>query len=514
MAEAVSDNPLEAGGRLGVTPDPVTICIFGITGDLAYRKLVPSLFSLAQENYLPTSFNIVGFARRDWDNDYLRNLMREAVEKHSRHKIPSDSVWESFANNLYYVKGNFGEEETFVTLDKELAAFASKKNMPDNRLYYLSAPPSFYDTIIDNLGYAEMAKSVNGGWRRIIIEKPFGVSLATAEALNDTVHRVWNESQVYRIDHYLGKETVQNILVLRFANAIFEPIWNRQYVDHIQISVAEAGGIEGRGEYYHESGIVRDIVQNHLLQLLTLVCMEPPVAYEAGPIRDEKVKVLRALRPLNGDSIRDHTVRAQYGTGTINGKAVPAYLDDEEVPNDSQTATYTAMKLFVDTWRWQDVPIYIRSGKRMTTRATEISIHFKQPPQLLFHQQPDEFGPNVLALRIQPNEGITLRFDAKLPGQGMVRRPVTMDFSYGASFGITAPPAAYERLLLDAVLGDSTLFARSDDIEFAWKFVDPILEAWEDAELAPPMETYEAGTWGPQGAVDLLGKDSRAWRRL
>ncbi len=514
MVDVVKENPLGIGDRLGVSLEPVTFCIFGITGDLAARKLVPALFSLAQENYLPTSFNIIGFARRDWDDEYLRNLMREAVREHSRHEIPNDSVWESFARHMHYVRGNFGEKDTFINLDKELARFAEEANMPDNRLYYLSAPPSFYETIIENLGHAGMAQTSEASWRRIIIEKPFGASLDTAVKLNNVVHNVWQEKQVYRIDHYLGKETVQNILVLRFANAIFEPIWNQQYVDHIQISVAEAGGIEGRGEYYHEAGIVRDIVQNHLLQLLTLVCMEPPVVYESGPIRDEKVKVLRALRPITGQAVMTNTVRAQYGTGSINGQMVPGYLDDDEVPEESQTATYTAMKLFVDTWRWQDVPIYIRSGKRMTTRATEISVHFKQPPQLMFHQQPDQLGPNILAIRIQPNEGISLRFDAKLPGQGIIRRPVTMDFSYGASFGIASPPQAYERLLLDAVLGDATLFARSDDIEFAWRFVDPILEAWQEPTLAPDLESYEAGTWGPQGASDLLERDGRSWRRL
>jgi len=509
----MGDNPLREGGRLGLSPEPVTIVIFGITGDLAARKLVPSLYSLARENHLPSSYNIVGFARRDWSDDHLHEVMREGVDKFSRFDVGTDGLWDSFIQNVTYVQGNFQDPESFVKLDKKLKEFADKKGMPDNRLYYLSTPPSVYAEIIEHIGVANMAHP-DGGWRRIIIEKPFGHDLQTAHELNDIVHDVWSEEQIYRIDHYLGKETVQNLLVLRFANTIFEPIWNRRYVDHIEISVAESGGIEGRGEYYNESGVVRDIVQNHLLQLLTLVCMEPPVAFESGPIRDEKVKVLRALRPITGEDVKSSTVRAQYVGSTINGVEVPGYLDDEEVPADSQTATYTAMRLQVDTWRWQDVPIYIRSGKRMTTRATEISIHFTQPPKVLFGVQQDESRPNVLALRIQPNEGISLRFDAKLPGQGMIRRPVTMDFSYGASFGIAAPPEAYERLILDAILGDSTLFARSDEIEYAWRFVDPILEAWADKDYAPPLETYEAGTWGPEAADELIGEGERKWRRL
>ncbi len=508
-------NPLRAGPRLGRAPEPLSIVIFGATGDLTARKLVPSLFSLAQEGQLPPAFNVVGFARRDWSHDHFRERMFEAAQEHSRHDpgAGNGSMWQSFARNLTYVQGHFDERERFRILDGYLSDLAAANHMPDNRVYYLAAPPAWYEAIVTCLGEAQMAANTAGGWRRIVIEKPFGHDYDSAQKLNRIVHAVFREDQVFRIDHYLGKETVQNILVLRFANSIFEPIWNRRYIDHVQISMLEPGGVEDRAEFYDQAGVVRDIFQNHLFQVMSLIAMEPPVANEAEAIRDEKVKVLRAVRPITGDDVARQTVRAQYGAGTVRGHRVPGYCEIEGVAPDSQTATYAAIKWYIDNWRWQGVPFYLRSGKRLPTRVTEVSIHFKQPPHLLFREIEDESQHgNVLALRIQPDEGIALKFASKVPGQRLVH-PVTMDFRYGTSFGIAIPPDAYERLLLDAMLGDATLFTRSDEIGWAWQLVDPILQGWEGGD-GPPLETYEAGTWGPPGADELLKRDGRSWRRL
>lgn len=510
------DNPLRGGPRIGRALEPASLVIFGATGDLTARKLVPALFSLAQEGQLPLALNIVGYARRDWSHDHFREQMAEAVREHSRHD-PGEgdsALWDGFALDLHYVQGNFDEVDRFQALDEAIAALAKERHIPDNRLYYLAAPPAWYESIVNCLGEADMARDGDNGWRRIIIEKPFGHDLASASALNETLHAVFHEEQVYRIDHYLGKETVQNILVVRFANAIFEPIWNRRYVDHVQIGMVEPGGVEGRAEFYDDAGVVRDIFQNHLFQVMSLIAMEPPVAFEADAIRDEKVKVLRAVRAIDGEDVARQTVRAQYEAGTVDGERVPGYCEIEGVAADSQTPTYAAMKWYVDNWRWQGVPFYLRSGKRLPTRATEVSIHFKQPPHLLFDSTADaEWRANVLALRIQPDEGISLKFESKLPGQGLDRRAVTMDFRYGTSFGISTPPEAYERLLLDALLGDATLFTRRDEIEWAWRLADPVLQAWE-ANSVPPLETYPAGTWGPEGADALLARDGRRWRRL
>ncbi len=508
------ENPLRAGPRMGQLPGPVTVVIFGATGDLTARKLVPALYSLSRENRLPSQFNIVGFARREWSHDFFREQMHNGVAKFSRYPVDEGTLWESFSDNIFYVQGNFNDVEAYGDLDHFLKQQADRLNMPDNRLYYLAAPPQFYDHIVTNLGAKDMASDSEQGWRRIVIEKPFGHDLATALALNETVHAVFKEQQVYRIDHYLGKETVQNILILRFANAIFEPIWNRRYVDHIQISVAESVGVDSRAGYYDQAGVMRDIIQNHALQILSLIAMEPPIAMEADPIRDEKVKVLRAIRAISVEDVAKYTVRAQYGPGNVEGENVPGYCAAPGVAENSETATYAAIKWYVDSWRWQGVPIYMRSGKRMATRATEVSIQFKSPPHLLFDTIGDDtFRSNALTIRIQPDEGIALHFVSKVPGQGMVRRPVTMNFQYGTSFGATASPDAYERLLLDSMLGDATLFARHDEIEWAWRLVDPILTGWE-SEQAPPLETYEAGTWGPSGADDLLGQDGFRWRRI
>lgn len=515
MRAETSEGTLPQGMRSARLPEPVSIVIFGATGDLTARKLVPALFSLAVEGQLPSAYSVVGFARRDWGHGGFRQRMREGVTQHGRimpERYPD--AWDSFARNLHYVQGAFNEPERFAELDRFLSELARERGGADNRLYYLAAPPEWYDDIVLHLGQAGMVQDSAAGWRRIVIEKPFGSDLASAEHLNEMVHGVFRERQVFRIDHYLGKETVQNILVLRFANAIFEPVWNRRYVDHVQISVIEPGGIEGRAGFYDSAGVVRDIFQNHLLQVMTLVAMEPPAAFEAGTIRDEKVKVLRAVRPINGADVATSTVRGQYTRGKIDGQAVPGYLEIEGVAPGSTTATYAAIRLYIDNWRWQGVPFYLRSGKRLPKRVTDVSIHFKQPPHLLFGAEAgSEAGANVLGLRIQPDEGISLRFEAKVPGQGVVHRPVTMDFCYETLFGIAAPPDAYERLLLDALLGDATLFARSDEIEWAWRLVDPILQGWE-SEHAPALELYEAGTWGPGCADALLGQDGRRWSEL
>jgi glucose-6-phosphate 1-dehydrogenase len=509
------DNPLRAGPGMECPPDPVTIVIFGATGDLADRKLVPALYSLLQEEHLSPYFDIVGFARRDWSDDFFREKMFEGVTRFSRYadRAADPSLWEQFSAHLHYVQGNFDQLDRYHELDRVLTSFAADQNRPDNRLYYLATPPSWYHVIIENLGKSDMVRSDNG-WNRIVVEKPFGIDLTSACELNEKVHAVFDESQVYRIDHYLGKETVQNILVLRFANAIYEPIWNRRYVDHVQISVAESVSVGTRAGYYDQAGVVRDMFQNHILQLLTLVAMEPPVAFEADAIRDEKLKVLRAIRPLSVDEVARRSVRAQYTAGSIDGESIPGYCDLDGVAEGSQIPTYAALKWQIDNWRWQGVPIYMRSGKCLPTRVSEISIHFKQPPHLLFDAVDDEsFRSNVLALRIQPDEGISLKFEAKLPGQGVRRQPVTMDFRYGTSFGLTRPPDAYERLLLDAILGDAMLFTRADEIEAAWQLIDPVIQGWESSG-EPPLEIYEAGTWGPPSADQLLQVDGRRWRRL
>jgi glucose-6-phosphate 1-dehydrogenase len=511
-----TDNPLRTGSRQKRPPEPFTMVILGATGDLTARKLVPALFSLAQEGYLPARYNIVGFARRAWDHEAFREKMYEGVQLYSRH-APGDmhqTTWAGFAANLHYISGSFEEIEQYRALDAFITDLAARRQMPDNRLYYLAAPPQTYNEVVANLGACGMTRSTASGARRIVIEKPFGHDLASAKELNNAVHASFQEDQVYRIDHYLGKETVQNILIFRFGNSIFEPVWNRRYVDHIQISVAEEVPVGSRAGYYDQAGVVRDIFQNHILQVLTLVSMEPPVAFEAGAIRDEKVKVLRAVRPYLRETVAAYSVRGQYGAGIAGGVEVPAYWKEKGVSAGTRTATYAALKLFIDNWRWQGVPFYLRSGKSMATRATEVSIHFKQPPHLLFAGEGGaDMRSNVLAIRVQPDEGISLVFEAKLPGQGIRRRPVTMDFRYGASFGITIPPDAYERLLLDAIQGDATLFARADEIEWAWKLVDPILAGWESPS-APPLEVYEAGSWGPSGAEHLIERDGRRWRRL
>jgi glucose-6-phosphate 1-dehydrogenase len=507
---ATPANPLRAGLRMQRTPEPCTVVIFGATGDLTHRKLVPALYNLQRERLLPPGFNVVGFARRDWTDEYFRESLEKDGRQYSRSGL-DDSLWGSFAGEIAYLPSSFDDPAGYERLAGRLAQLDEQRGASGNRLFYLATPPESYPTIIQQLGAAGLARSPRGGWVRIIIEKPFGRDLASARALNAEVHKVFDEAQVYRIDHYLGKETVQNILVFRFSNGIFEPIWNRSYVDHVQITVAETVGVEGRGGYYERAGALRDMVQNHLMQLLTLTAMEPPVGYRADAVRDEKVKVLRAIRPLT--SVMDETARGQYGPGTVNGQAVPGYREESGVASDSRTETYVALRFFVDNWRWAGVPFLLRTGKRMAKRASEIAIQFRQAPHLLFDSGPlNDIEPNVLAVKVQPDEGITLRFDSKVPGQANQIRPVTMDFRYNASFGVESPEA-YERLLLDAMLGDSTLFTRSDEVETSWSLITPIHQAW-DAAPAPEFANYEAGSWGPKTADALLEREWRRWRRL
>jgi glucose-6-phosphate 1-dehydrogenase len=487
--------------------------IFGATGDLTKRKLVPALYNLAVDDALPQGFSVIGFARRPWDHDEFRRVSLEGTNHHSRRRPADPEIWPDFSQGLFFQSSSFEDPSGYASLGDLLQRIEKERGAGRNRVFYLATPPSAYETIIRRLGEAGLVHPPSSsGFSRIIIEKPFGRDLSTARDLNDVVGSVFSEDQVYRIDHYLGKETVQNILVLRFANGIFEPIWNQKYVDHVQITAAENLGMEGRGAYYNEAGSLRDMVQNHMMQLLCLTAMEPPVSFSADGVRDEKVKVLQAARRPSVEEVSRMTVRAQYAAGSLGGSEVPGFLTEKGVPSGSRTETYVALRIFVDNWRWAGVPFYLRTGKRLPRRVTEIAIHFKSVPHLLFRgPQAEGIQPNVLALRIQPDEGISLKFSAKVPGAAVRIRPLNMDFRYGTSFG-AAPPEAYERLLMDSLLGDGTLFTRRDEVEAAWELVTRILEGWaEDSRTRIP--TYEAGTWGPPEADLFLDSDGRAWAR-
>jgi glucose-6-phosphate 1-dehydrogenase len=510
----MTNNPFRAGLETERTPAPSVFVIFGASGDLARRKLFPALYNLAVSRLLPPGMSIVGFATSERSDEQFRQMMREAVGQFSRRKPIDDTVWDDFASRMHYVAGKFEDPANFEKLREKLEELDKTNGTRGNRLYYLAIPPSSFLVVNDNLAKAGLVVSPadTSKYTRIIVEKPFGIDLASGDRLNADLHRVFDESQIFRIDHYLGKETVQNLVALRFGNAIFEPIWNRNHVDHVQITVAEDIGVEGRGKFYEEAGTTRDIVQNHLLQLLMVTLMEPPIAFTADEVRDEKVKVLRALKPIRGEDIAKLTVRGQYGAGNFAGKPVIGYRQEPNVSPTSTVETFVAMRLEVDNWRFAGVPIYIRAGKRLTKRVTEISVHFKQVPHALLAQE-GPVEPDVLAIRIQPDEGIGLRFVAKVPGPTMTLRPVTMDFRYGSTFGGSGPEA-YERLILDAMLGDPTLFARADEVNAAWQFVTPVLEAWHGDSGVRDLPGYAAGTWGPQEAADLIERDGRTWRRL
>ena len=493
-------------------PQPCSVVIFGASGDLTYRKLVPALYNIAADGDLPAALSVVGFARREKTDASFRTELEEATRKFSRQGL-NEELWKSFSERIFYQRSEFGDISGYTTLAQRLDQLDAQRNTHGNRLYYLSVAPSEFAGILEKLAAAGLNKAKDGSWCRVIVEKPFGTDLPSAQALNQVVNDVFREKDTYRIDHYLGKETAQNIMVLRFANGIFEPLWNHRYIDHVQITAAEPLGVEARGPYYEGSGALRDMVQNHLLQLLCLVGMEPPTDLTADSVRDEKVKVVRALRTMSHEDVAQNVVRGQYRDGAINGKNVVSYRAEERVSPTSMTETYVALKAHVDNWRWADVPFYIRVGKRLPKAGTEIAIQFKNAPGVLFNKDAAQVGPNVLVIRIQPDEGISLRIQAKRPGGALRVEPVKMDFHYGTSFG-KASPEAYERLLLDAMSGDATLFARRDEVEGAWKFIDLIEDAWHNNNEPPPLCEYPAGSWGPQEADALLERDGRAWRRM
>ena len=512
-APILETNPLREGLEQERVPDPSCLVIFGASGDLTQRKLIPALYSLAHDGLLPAGQTIVGFARPDYTDDAFRMAMREGCDKFARVRPVDEAVWANFAKGLFYIRGEFGDTDAYHRLNQKLQECDRTRGTAGRRIYYLAVPPQFFPSICERLSAENMVSDPERGgpYTRVIIEKPFGHDLQSAKELNRVAVTTFRERQVFRIDHYLGKETVQNLLVLRFANGIFEPFWNRQYIDHLQFTVAESIGVEKRGGYFESAGITRDIIQNHLLQLVSLVGMEPPVAFEADAVRDEKVKVLRALREFPRGRESEAAVRGQYTDGSVLGEEAVAYRKEPNVNPQSNVETYSAMKVFVDNWRWADVPFYIRAGKRLPKRVTDISIHFRPAPYPLFRKVTNmRTRPNVLAIRIQPDEGISLRFDSKVPGPTVRTAPVTMEFRYATSFG-AEPPEAYERLLLDTMLGDSTLFARRDEVETAWAWLDPLLRAWA-ADPRPP-EFYPAGTWGPEAADRLIEKDGRKWRR-
>ncbi len=478
--------------------------VFGVTGDLTRRKLIPALYELKLAGKLPEDFHIIGFARRDWTDEFLRDTLREGVQEFARSKPVNMEVLNQLINKAYYNRSTFDDVEGY----KNLLGMFSKLDVC-NIVYYLATPPDEYVNIIRHIGESQIIKNCDG-WTRIVIEKPYGNDLELARMLENEVHQVFSEDQIYRIDHYLGKETVQNILVFRFANGIFDPLWNRQYVDHVQITVGETVGVGSRAGYYESAGVIRDMFQNHLLQLLTLTAMEAPFAFNADAVRDEKVKILHALRPMHGQDAISNTFRAQYVSGHEGEKRVQGYKDENGVAINSTTETYLAARLHVDNWRWAGVPFFLRSAKRLPARVTEIALHFKQVPLSLFnwHNLAGD-APNVLVINIQPNEGMTLKFGVKSPGPINQISPVTMDFNYEATYG--EPPEAYERLLLDCLSGDATLFTRSDEVIAQWSFTTQILDAWKEFPVKN-LPVYEAGTWGPPGADDFICKDGRSWR--
>jgi glucose-6-phosphate 1-dehydrogenase len=496
-------NPLREGLHLPRTPDPCALVIFGASGDLMRRKLFPALYSLAVRNLLPERLAIVGVSRTHETDARFKASMKEAVRKFGRDKL-DEKVWKRLAAGMHYVATDFasgGGENALIELLRRLD---DERGTAGNRFFYLAVPPSAISVLIDRLG---RRRKEWRGWTRLIVEKPFGSDRESARQLNAEIGRFFDERDIYRIDHYLGKETVQNLLALRFANGIFEPIWNRQFVDHVEITVAESIGIEGRASFYEQAGAIRDVFQNHLLQLVALTAMEPPVDFTPEAVRNEKVKVLRAMHTPSAK----HVVRGQHGGGFIEGEEVPGYREERGVADDSMTETFVAAKLYVDNWRWADTPFYVRTGKRLPKRETTIAIEFQRAPHPPFAEQAgDGLRPNVLIVHVQPNEGVSLGIGAKVPGQGMRLRTVNMDFLYGGAFR-TELPEAYERLILDALLGDATLFTRADEVDEQWALVDSIAAAWRRDRTAFP--NYDAGTWGPAAADELLRRDGREWRR-
>jgi glucose-6-phosphate 1-dehydrogenase len=498
-----AENPLLEGLRLRRSADPCALVVFGASGDLAHRKIFPALYSLTLRGLLPERFGVVGVARTQMTTKQWCTDMRRSVREHSRDPFEA-KVWEELEAGMRYVATDFAQDEGEDRVMETLGELDDRRGTSGNRLYYLAVPPVAFETIVNELGERRDRMS---GWVRLIVEKPFGHDRESAARLNEILWRHFDESEVFRIDHYLGKETVQNMLALRFANGIFEPVWNRQFIDHVQITVAESIGIEGRAGFYEQAGAIRDIMQNHLLQLVALTAMEPPIDFTADSVRNEKVKVLRSLHTPGPKSV----VRGQYARGFVEGEEVPGYREEQGVARDSATETFVAAKLYVDNWRWADTPFYVRAGKRLPRRETTIAIQFQRAPHPPFADIAGEgLRPNVLLIHVQPNEGVSLAIGAKVPGAGMSIRTVHMDFLYGGAFR-TGLPEAYERLLLDAMLGDATLFTRADEVDEQWALVDAIVAAWKRDR--PSFPNYAAGTWGPAGSDDLLHRDGRSWRR-
>ncbi len=496
-------NPLAEGLRLPRTPDPCALVIFGASGDLTRRKLFPAIYSLAFRNLLPERLAIVGVARTEESDTAFRTRMKKAVREFGRDPL-EEKVWKRLADGMHYIATDFAADKGEDELVALLARLDQERGTAGNRVFYLAVPPAAIATLVEELG---TRRGERAGWTRLVVEKPFGNDRASARRLNNELTRYFAEREIFRIDHYLGKETVQNLLALRFANGIFEPIWNRQFVDHVEITVAESIGIEGRSAFYEAAGAVRDVFQNHVLQLVALTAMEPPVDFSSESVRNEKVKVLRAIRPPGWRRV----VRGQYGPGWIEGKPVPGYRDEPGVARTSTTETFVAAKLYVDNWRWAGTPFYIRTGKRMPRRETTITIQFKRAPHPPFAKEASEgVAPNVLVVHVQPDEGVTLGIGAKVPGQGMTLRTVNMNFLYGGAFR-TELPEAYERLILDCLLGDATLFTRADEVDEQWALVDSIVAGWKRHRTTFP--NYDAGTWGPDSAAEILRRDGREWRR-
>ncbi|HXS94357.1 MAG TPA: glucose-6-phosphate dehydrogenase [Candidatus Limnocylindrales bacterium] len=501
-------NPFQDPLRFERQVPECAVVIFGANGDLTKRKLIPALYRLAFDRRLSAGFAIVGISRTAMSDDQFRERMKEAVQKFSEDTRFDEGVWDAFAAGLFYVAGDIGDKQLYENIAAKLKDIEEQRHTGGNVLFYLSTQPSQYAPAALGLGAAGLGKG--NGWRRLIVEKPFGHNLETARQLSDDLHQVFAESDVYRIDHYLGKETVQNILAFRFGNGIFEPLWNRRYVNHVQITAAESIGVEGRGGYYEEAGALADMIQNHLLQVMATIAMEPSASFRATSVRDERSKLLRSIKPMSPEDIRLNSVAGQYGPSSIGGEHVPGYREEPGVKPDSQTDTYAAVTFFVENWRWAGVPFYVRSGKRLPKRVTEIAIQFNPAPLAIFDKNDGEMSPNLLIVRIQPDEGISLKFLSKRPGSGMTLRPVSMDFNYGSSFGERSP-SAYETLLLDALIGDPTLYTRQDMVEASWSVVEPIQKVWHETKFDFP--NYAAGTWGPAAADEMLARRGHVWRK-
>jgi glucose-6-phosphate 1-dehydrogenase len=511
MAQAV-EQPATTLPRIGKQSDPCIMTIFGAAGDLTARMLIPALHNLARADLLSKEFAVLGVARAHMTDEDFRKRIYDDVKQYCGDCI-DPATWDTFSKRFYYFAGDFGDDKLYAQIKDRLIQIDRDHATHQNVFYYLATAPSFFGPIVEKLAATGLMEQNTDHWRRVIIEKPFGHDLESAKTLNQQLLKVADEKQIYRIDHYLGKETVQNIMAFRFANGIFEPVWNRRYIDHVQISVSETVGVEGRGTYFDHAGSLRDMVPNHIMQLISLTAMEPPISFDANAVRDEQAKILHAIQPISDEDVLSRSVRGQYGDGTESGARVTAYRSEPDVPPDSRTETFVAMKLLIDNWRWADVPFYLRTGKRMTARSTQIVIQFRRAPFVLFRDTPvDHLMPNQLVLHIQPEEGISLQFAAKVPGPVMRLGTVDMNFEYQEYFG-KQPSTGYERLLHDCMIGDQTLFQRADMVEAGWSIVNPVLDIWK---ALPPRNfpNYASGTWGPKDADELLERDGRRWRNF